>query len=92
MKLTPVLTEKSLADAKKGSYTFLVEAGLRKEEIRKLIERAFAVHVTSIRTLSVKGGSKKNFRGHIQRIKAAKKARVTLAEKEKISLFEEKTK
>jgi large subunit ribosomal protein L23 len=92
MKLTPLLTEKSLSDAKSGSYTFLVDAHARKEEIKKLIEAAFDVHVTSVRTSSVKGGTKKNMRGQMQTLKAAKKAWVSLAEKEKISMFEEKTK
>ena len=92
MKLTPLLTEKSLSDAKNGSYTFLVDAHARKEEIKKLVEAAFDVHVTSVRTSSVKGGTKKNMRGQMQTLKAAKKAWVSLAEKEKISMFEEKTK
>ena len=92
MKLTPLLTEKSLSDAKSGSYTFLVDTHLRKDEIKKLVEAAFDVHVTSVRTSSVKGGTKKNMRGQVQRQKAAKKAWVSLAEKEKIAMFEEKTK
>jgi ribosomal protein L23 len=92
MKLTALLTEKSLSDAKTGVYTFLVDAHTRKEEIKKLIEAAFDVHVTSVRTSSVKGGTKKNMKGQIQTKKAAKKAWVSLAEKEKINLFEEKTK
>ena len=92
MKLIPVLTEKSLADAKTGCYTFLVDLHLRKEEIKKLIEGAFEVHVVSVRTSVVKGVTKKNTRGQIQRERSAKKARVKLGEKEKIAMFEEKTK
>ena len=92
MKLTPVLTEKSLSDAKTGCYTFLVDLHLRKEEIKKLIEGVFEVHVVSVRTSVVKGITKKNTKGQIQREKSAKKVRATLAEKEKIALFEEKTK
>lgn len=92
MKLTPVLTEKSLSDAKTGNYTFLVDTHLRKDDIKKLVEGAFDVHVTRVRTSSVKGGTRKNMRGQVQRQKAAKKAWVSLAEKEKITMFEEKTK
>jgi large subunit ribosomal protein L23 len=92
MKLSPVLTEKSLADAKIGHYTFLVNRNLRKADIKKAIEEAFAVHVTGVRTANMKGGTKKNMRGKLQTKKAFKKAWVILAEKEKIDIFEEKTK
>jgi ribosomal protein L23 len=92
MKLTPVLTEKSLADAKIGRYTFLVNRTLDKDEIRKLIEKAFTIHVTGITTANMKGGTKKNSRGKVQTKKAYKKAWVSLSEKEKIDIFEEKTK
>ena len=92
MKLTAVLTEKSLNDAKSGRYTFLVERGLTKMEIKKLVEDSFGVNVVSVRTANIKAGSKKNLRGQTQRSKAGKKAWVSLKEKEKIDLFEEKTK
>ncbi len=92
MKLTPVLTEKSLADAKIGRFTFLVNRTLNKNEIKKIIEKAFTVHVTGIASANMKGGTKKNVRGKVQTKKAYKKAWVTLAEKEKIDIFEEKTK
>jgi ribosomal protein L23 len=92
MRLTPVLTEKSLHDAKEGKYTFLVDKGLTKGEISRLVESSFAVSVTSVRTANIKGGERKNFRGRIQTKKAYKKAWVGLKDKEKIELFEEKTK
>jgi len=92
MKLTAVLTEKSLSDAKGGCYTFFVNRVLDKGEIKKLIEGAFGVHVTGVKTAIIKGGIKKNVRGRTQTKKAFKKAWVSLAEKEKIDIFEEKTK
>lgn len=92
MKLTPVLTEKSLSDAKIGRFTFLVNRTLTKSEIRRVIEKAFSVHVTDITTANMKGGTRKNSRGKTQTQKAYKKAWVALAEKEKIDIFEEKTK
>ncbi len=92
MKLTAVLTEKSLSDAKGGCYTFLVNRVLDKNEIKKLIESAFDVHVSDIRTANIKGATKKNVHGQAQTKKAFKKAWVSLAEKEKIDIFEEKTK
>ena len=92
MKLIPVLTEKSLEEARRGSYTFLVDRGLNKDQIKKRIESVFGVHVTGVNTLNIKALSRKNLKGYIQREKGAKKAIVTLKDKEKIDLFEEKKK
>lgn len=92
MRLTPVLTEKSLQDAKEGKYTFLVDKRLTKGEISRLVESSFAVNVSSVRTANIKGGEKKNVKGRIQTKKAYKKAWVGLKDKGKIELFEEKTK
>lgn len=92
MKITPVLTEKSLEEAKEGRYTFWVERGLDKPQIKGEVEKVFGVHVTSVHTINFKGGEKKNLRGQMQSIKGRKKAIVTLAAEEKIDLFEEKSK
>ena len=90
MKLTPILTEKSLAEAKKGHYTFWVLPSFKKGEIKSEIERVFEVHVTGISTMNYKGGTKRNTKGKMQEIKGAKKAVVSLKGDEKIDLFEEK--
>lgn len=92
MKLIPVLTEKSMKLAKESGYTFLMPMELTKTEIKNVIEKSFGVHVTNVRTLSLKGGTKKNVRGHVQKIKASKKAVVFLKDGEKIDLFEEEKK
>jgi len=92
MKLAPVVTEKSLKDAKAGRYTFTVLPGFNKDEIRKSVEALFKVHVTSVATINYKGGARRNFRGKTQSFSALKKAIVTLAKGEKIDLFEEKKK
>ncbi|KKU03749.1 MAG: 50S ribosomal protein L23 [Candidatus Woesebacteria bacterium GW2011_GWC2_47_16] len=91
MKLTPVLTEKSLKEAKKGHYTFGVSPSLTKEGVRALIERVFEVKVGRVWTMNLKGGVKKNLRGRTQVVKGVKKAIVTLKEG-KIDIFEEKGK
>ncbi len=88
--VTPILTEKSLNVAKDGKYTFVVEAGLNKVEIAKLVNSIYAVHVKSVRTLNYKAGEKRNVRGRKVNIKAFKKAIVTLAKDEKIDAFEVK--
>lgn len=89
MKIKPVFTEKSLGEAKKGRYTFFVPFNLTKESIKKIINSLFSVHVKKVATVNYKGGVGRNFRGEVKRILARKKAIVTLAEKEKIDLFEE---
>jgi large subunit ribosomal protein L23 len=90
MKVTPILTEKSLNVAKIGKYTFVVDCGLNKLEIIKLINSIYGVHVKSVRTLNYKSGEKRNVRGRKVNIKAFKKAIVTLAKDEKIDAFEVK--
>lgn len=92
MKLTPVMTEKSMSDAKKGQYTFMVEKGLTKTEIKALVNKVYDVHVVGVRTTNNKAEVKKNMRGIKVTKKASKKAWVSLAAKEKIDVFEEKTK
>lgn len=90
MKIIPVLTEKSTNLAKSKKYAFWVPVGKDKFEIKREIEKAFTVHVTAIRTLNLKGGKSKNFRGIEKTVKDRKKAIVSLKADEKIDLFEEK--
>lgn len=91
MRITPILTEKSLREAKAGHYTFWVTPSLRKEEIRALVERVFEVKVGEVHTMNFRGREKRNSRGQTQIVKARKKAIVTLKEG-KIEIFEEKGK
>lgn len=90
MKVTPILTEKSLNVAKEGKYTFVVDVGLNKLEIAKLINSIYGVHVVSVRTLNYKSGEKRNAKGRKVSIKAFKKAVVVLGKDEKIGAFEVK--
>lgn len=90
MKLEPVLTEKSLEQAKKGKYTFWVDRRLTKHKIRCLIDRVFSVHVKKVRTVNVPGEKKRTIKGKKRVVQPKKKAIVTLGEKEKLDLFEEK--
>lgn len=88
MKLIPVISEKSLKLAKAGKYTFMVERGFRKNEIRAQVEEVFKVHVTGIKTLNLRGENKRTLAGRKRKIQPTKKAIVTLKEKEKIEIFE----
>ncbi len=92
MKLKPVLTEKSMDEAKKGNYTFLVEYKLNKFQIRNLISEVFGVNVRRVRTMKVPGELKKTIKGKNRIILPQKKAIVSLTGKEKIDLFEAKKK
>lgn len=91
MKIIPILTEKTLSEAKEGHYTFWV-GDLDKTKAKKVIEKIFDVHVKEIKTMNYKKGQKRTLKGQIQRIPARKKVIVKLAGGEKIDLFEEKKK
>ncbi|KKQ97851.1 MAG: 50S ribosomal protein L23 [Candidatus Woesebacteria bacterium GW2011_GWB1_39_12] len=92
MKLEPVITEKSTKLAEAGKFTFRVDIGLNKYQIKDLIEKVFSVHVTSVKTIKEHSEVKRTARGRKRIIKPQKKAIVTLREKEKIDLFETKKK
>jgi ribosomal protein L23 len=89
MKIEPILTEKSLAEVKKGRYTFKVDNSLTKHQIRKLINETFGVHVTKIRTANEKKVQKRNLYGNKKTVMPRKKATVRLQEKEHIEVFGE---
>lgn len=92
MRLEPVLTEKSMKLAEDGVYTFYVDTGLTKDRIKNLVNSTFDVHVVRVRTIKVPGESKRNIRGYKKVVNPRKKALVSLQEKEKIDLFEVKSK
>ncbi len=89
-KLIPVLTEKSLEEAKKGNYTFWVDRGWNKFKIKRIVDEVFGVNAVKVRTINYVGRIKKDFRGKKKVIKPRKKAMVTLKGKEEIDLFESK--
>ncbi len=92
IKILPILTEKSLAIAKEGRYSFLVPRNLTKNQIKKIVNKAFGVHVVHVATLKKAGEDKRNFKGEKQRLMPKKKAIVILKDKEKIDLFDVKEK
>lgn len=85
----PIITEKSLADAQNGIFTFKVDRDATKIQLKEAIEKMFNVHVQAITTAVIKG--KKRFVGRRRQLiyqSSIKKARVKLAPSEKIDLFE----
>lgn len=84
----PLITEKSLALAALGRYSFGVDPEATKTEISQAIEKAFGVHVVSLKTIVLKGKTRRSGsrrREIVTRIR--KKAIVRLAPEEKIDLF-----
>lgn len=90
IKLTPVITEKSMNLATTGSYTFYVDKSLTKGQIKEAVEKTFSVEVNRVRTINSKGLVKKNAYGKKIVVKSRKKAIVTLKGSGKIDLFETK--
>lgn len=91
--LKPIITEKSLQDASKGVYTFMVAKFADKRLIKHLLEDQFSIHIQTITTMNVKG--KKRQIGK-KRTKVSKpdwkKAKVQVKAGEKIGLFEAEAK
>jgi len=92
MKLEPIITEKTTLLTKEHKYTFRVDKGATKSEIKNAVSKTFGVKVLNVRTLREAGEIKRGFSGRTRVVKPGKKAIVTLPEKEKIDLFETKKK
>ncbi len=90
MKLTPVLTEKGLEDAKEGIYTFWVMPAATKHQIARAVAATFGVTVKKVRTANFKARVETNLRKRKKKVRARKKAIVNVKEGDKISLFETK--
>ncbi len=84
----PLLTEKTLALAAKGWYTFAAERRARKEQIAAMIEKLYNVKVTEVRTMSVRGKVRRSGRRMLRLKKPDwKKALVRLSQGQTIAAF-----
>lgn len=85
--IAPVISEKSYSDAEKGKYTFVVATKATKPEIRRAVETIWGVRVRSVNTMKRRG---KDVRRRFVKGSRPDKRRaiVTLAAGEKISIFE----
>jgi large subunit ribosomal protein L23 len=92
--IRPILTEKVLhAQEAQAKYAFQVDSSANKIEIKSAVEHKFNVVVKGVRTINVKGKSKRmNTRRGLTRGKRSdwKKAIVTLGEGHSIDFFEGK--
>lgn len=84
----PVVTEKSMAGQAKSVYTFLVAVESTKPEILQSVEKAFSVKVQDVRTVVVKGKTKRSRNQvHEGKRKTVKKAYVTLQEGHRLDII-----
>ena len=83
----PVVSEKSMAGVRDGSYVFEVALRANKVEIRKAVEEIWPVNVVAVNTAIVPGKVRRQGRTAGQR-PDWKKAIVTLREGQTISAFE----
>ncbi|MCH7786784.1 MAG: 50S ribosomal protein L23 [Chloroflexi bacterium] len=83
----PVITEKSTDMQEEGRYTFEVAVEATKHQIKWAVEEAFSVRVIKVNTMNVKGKRKK-FGPRVTLQKSWKKALVTLAPGQTITIFE----
>jgi len=87
--LEPVVSEKSYGLLDQNVYTFKVHPDASKPEIRDAVQAIFDVRVTKVNTLNRKGKRTRNRRTGVYSAKPdSKRAIVTLAEGDSITLFE----
>jgi len=87
--LRPIVSEKSYALMDDGVYVFAVAPEATKIEVRHAVEEAFGVRVTKVNTLNRKGKRRRNRRSNTFGTRpSTKRAVVTLAQGDRIDLFE----
>lgn len=85
----PVTTEKAYALARLyNQYAFEVDRRANKIQVKKAVEEAFGVNVLEVKIINIPAKRGRHGRRIFTRKPAYKKAIVTLAEGQKIPLFE----
>ncbi len=84
----PLVTEKSMAGADQGKYTFRVDKNANKIEIAQAVEQIFNVKVDTVNTMIVKGKTRRQGRFPMGKTAEWKKAIVSLKPGFKIEIFE----
>lgn len=83
----PLITEKTSKLIEQRKYTFEVMQGVNKIEIKEAVEKVFDVTVTAVNVINVRKKERKV--GKYQGLRpAVRKAIVTLAEGQKLDVFE----
>jgi large subunit ribosomal protein L23 len=87
----PLITEKADAlSERKNQYSFIVDKGANKIEIKKAVEKLYTVNVESVNTMIIAGKqkSRNTKKGVLRGRKSSfKKAVITLATGETIDFF-----
>ncbi len=84
----PLITEKGTRLGSENKYIFAVHPWANKQQIRQAVETAFKVRVVKVNVINMKGKPRRDRRGHSYQEANWKKAVVTLAEGDKLELFE----
>ena len=83
----PLITEKTMKLVEEGKYTFEVKQGANKVEVKKAVEELFKVDVTAVNMINTQ--RKRRRVGKYEGLRpAVQKAIVTLAEGQKLDVFE----
>ena len=83
----PIITEKSTEMQERGRYVFEVAPEASKHQVKQAVEEAFGVSVVKVNTMNVKG-KRKRYGPRLAQQRSWKKAVVTLASGETITIFE----
>ena len=83
----PIVTEKSTLMQEQGRYTFEVAPNASKHQIKWAVQEAFDVRVVKVNTMNVRGKLKR-YGPRFTGMKSWKKAIVTLADGDSITIFE----
>jgi large subunit ribosomal protein L23 len=87
--IRPIDTEKTRYQASElGKYTFEVSRSANKIEVKRAVEQVFGVEVADVNMMNVAGKFGKRIRRRTVRRPVWKKAVVTLAEGQRLNLFE----
>jgi large subunit ribosomal protein L23 len=86
--LRPVISEKSTMQAERNNYTFAVARDANKHQIKAAVEAQFRVDVTAVHVINVRPKQKRRGRRTPGTVPGWRKAVVTIAEGQKIELFE----
>ena len=85
----PIISEKSLEAASKGEYTFEVDKNARKKNIVRAVKEIFGVDAERIRTMVVKGKTRRSLKTRREHRQGNwKKAVIRVKEGQKIDVFE----
>ncbi len=84
----PLVTEKTQALTARNQYTFEVDRRANKLQVKKAVEEIFGVKVEAVRIINVPAKYGWFGRRRVVRKPAWKKAIVTLAPGERITIFE----